>query len=214
VVTHEHGGGAPRPQVVRQEARTGGGDRNREREHGVVRVDRDRVDREEDRSDSRQRRREAVHVVEEVEGVRHPDEPDERDGAGEKVVRDQARDRESAADHEAGGGELRPQLDQRPEREEIVQQAGDEENRAAAEDGDQLTAGGRRPDGHGDPGAGQDPEEDPDAAEHRRGSLVPPIRAGSCGEPGRKRTAEQEPDGPGRGGKCSDRRELLHRPEA
>ena len=68
--------------------------------------------------------------------------------------------------------------------------------------------------GNGDSDSREEAGEDSDAPEHRRGSLVPAIRARSRAEPGDERGAKQEPDGRGRGWKCSDRRERLHGAEA
>ena len=64
-----------RPQVERQEAEEGGGERQREDEDEPRRLVPRGGDREERRGDRGEARCETVHVVEEVEGVRHPDQP-------------------------------------------------------------------------------------------------------------------------------------------
>ena len=198
-VAHEDSRGALRPQVERQEAGARERERKREREHGVVRVDRDRVDREEDGRDRCERRREAVHVVEQVEGVRHPDEPDECDEAREEVVGDQPGDRQSLPDHDPGGGELRGQLRDRAERVEVVEKAGDEEDRAASENRQELVARRRCIGRDRQSDAGQDPGEDADPTQHRGCPLVPAIRSGSGCQAPRQRCPEEQSDHPGRG---------------
>ena len=120
-----------------------------------------RVDREVRAGDRGQRRGKPVHVVEEVEGVRDAHEPDERDDDRDDVVREQL-DVEAAGDDDPGGGELCQELAQRPEAERVVDEPGDEDHRAAAEDPEQLR---RRLEHAGENGCGDADDEaavDPD----------------------------------------------------
>jgi hypothetical protein len=136
-VAHENRGAAAPAQVERQEARAGEREREREDEHEPARILRHRVERVVAASDDGQRRREAVHVVQQVERVRDPDEPEEADDDGQHVAFDDL-DRQAAAEDDACGGELRCELRERLQRERVVEQAGGEEDRAAAEDPEQL----------------------------------------------------------------------------
>ena len=213
-VAHEDRGRLAVAQIEREETRAGECERERQCQDAVALVDLERVDGEEHGGDRGESRRKAVHVVEQVERVRHPDEPDECDDTREEVVRDQAGDREPVEDHEECCGDLGGELRNRAEREEVVEETRHEEDGAPSEDRHELAAGGRRADRDRDPEAGQDPGEDADAAEHRRRSLVPAILARRCPEPGRQRCVKQQPNGRGRGGQCSDRREHLHGAEA
>ncbi len=128
---------ALRPQVEREEAAAREAERDRQREHGLVLVRRQRVDREVGARDDRQRRRETVHVVEQVEGVRDADEPEEADRPREDVVPDDL-DVEPAREHDDGGGDLRGELRDRAQVAEIVDEPCDEDDRDAGEDPAEL----------------------------------------------------------------------------
>ena len=106
------------------------------------RVDRERVDREERARDRRERRREAVHVVEQVERVRHPEQPDDAERGRERRRSRRSRTRTPDHDDERGGAALRGELRERRQAEDVVDEAGDEEDRAAAEDAAELPARG------------------------------------------------------------------------
>ena len=78
-------------------------------------------------------------------------------------------------EHDAGRRELGRQLRDRLERVDVVDEAGDEEDRAAAEDPEQLAARLGRADGDRRGDARDEPEEDADAAEGRRRARVPAL---------------------------------------
>ncbi len=132
-VTHEHGRAAARTQVERQEAEAGKAEREREHEHDVVLVRGRRVDREVATGDGGERRGEPVHVVEQVERVRDPDEPHERDDGRDHVVRDQL-DAEAGGHGDTRGRELCPELGERAQVPDVVDEPGREEDRTTGED--------------------------------------------------------------------------------
>ena len=152
--------------------------REREREHGVVRVDGHGVDREEPERDRGERRREAVHVVEQVERVRHPDEPEERDRAGEDVVVDEL-DGRPGREHDRAGGDLRGELRERAAggRRSSTSPATKSERDRRRRAPSSACVGSNAPDGDREPEARAEPGEDADAAEHRRRALVPAVGA-------------------------------------
>jgi hypothetical protein len=106
-------------------------ERDRERQHRLVLVLRERVDREVAARDDRERRRETVHVVEQVEGVRDAHEPQEPESPGEDVVADDF-DVEAAREDDDGGGDLRGELRDRAQVPEVVDETRDEDDRDAA----------------------------------------------------------------------------------
>ena len=165
-VAHEDGGAA-RPEVAREEADAREPERERERQHEVAVVHGRCVDREVRAGDRRQRRGEAVHVVEEVERIRDPDQPDECDHDGDDVVREQLH-LQPGCDHETGRGELREQLDERLQPDDVVDQARDEDDRAAEDDPEQLPRRLEDVEEEREPDAGDEAAEDPDAAKGRR----------------------------------------------
>ena len=192
-VAHECERASPRPQVEREETQAGDAEPERQREDDVVRMHGDGVDREEDRSDPGERRCEPVHVVQQVERIRHSDEPEDGDRIGERVVADEL-EREAAGDDAAGSEQLRRELRDRPERVHVVGETGEEEDRAADEDPEQLRRRRRGADGEARADAGQEPGEDPDAAEQRRGSLVPAVEARRGDDSPAERRANRRPD--------------------
>ena len=130
-------------------------------------VGRDRVDGEHRARDGGERGREPVHVVEQVEGVRDPDQPEQAERDGEHVRADEL-DRQARCEHDARRGELRRQLRERGQGVEVVEQAGDEEDRAAGEDAAELGAPVDDADGERRADTRHEPGEDADPAEHRR----------------------------------------------
>ena len=105
----------------------------------LARVLRDRIDGEHGAGDRRERRGQPVHVVEQVERVRDPDQPDDAEDGREHVRVDDL-DRQPRSEDDSGGGELRRELRDRAEREEVVDEAGDEEHGATSEDPRELAA--------------------------------------------------------------------------
>ena len=138
-VAHEDRRGPAGADVEGEEAEAGERERQREHEHEVVLVHGGGVDREVAGGDRGERRGEAVHVVEQVERVRHPDEPEQPDRDREDVVADDL-DGEAAREHDHGGGELGAELRERRQRADVVDEAGDEQDRAAREDAAELGA--------------------------------------------------------------------------
>ena len=106
----------------------------------------------------------AVHVIQQVDGVRHADEPENADRRREYGIVHR-RDADAAREHDRHGSELCADLRDGAEAARVVDEAGDEDDRAAAEDAEQLGArrdgagGNRRPD------AGENAGEDSDASE-------------------------------------------------
>ena len=140
----------------------------------MVRVDRVGVDREERARNRGERRGESVHVVEQVERVRDPDQPDDADHCRGDVVADDL-DADAGRENERCGRALRRELRERRELVEIVDEAREEEDPAAAEDAAELR---RRRDGargEGDPGGREEAGHDADAAEERRRARVPAV---------------------------------------
>ena len=128
-----------RAQVERQEAcaRERSGEREGERE--VARMDGDRVDREEGERDPGHRRRQPVHVVEQVEGVRDADEPDDGDRVADELVVDELHVR-PGAEHDRRSADLGGELRERRQAEEVVGEAGQEDERAPGVDADEGSA--------------------------------------------------------------------------
>ena len=188
-------------------------ERDREREHGVVRVLGRRVDREVRAGDRRQRRREPVHVVEQVERVRDPDEPEDPDTPREHVVSDDL-DLEPAREHDHRGADLEPELDERAQVAQVVDEAGGEEERGAREDAAELAAPLERAGRERDADAGDEAEEDADAAEGRRGRLVPALPARVGDQPAAERRAQEDPKNPDGDGQRGDRESRFHSQEA
>ena len=177
-----------------------------QREHGdrVARVDCERVDREEGAGDRRERRREPVHVVEEVERVRHPDEPEDADHRPDDRVRDDL-DAHAGREHERGSRELRADLRDRREAEDIVEQARGEEDRAAADDACELPAGRDQTRRERDADGDEQPGHDPGPAEQRRRAGVPAVGPRRSDDDPRGRGAQQEPDRQEAGRKSGER---------
>ena len=169
------------------------------------------VDREVDARDRRERGREAVHVVEQVERVRDPDQPEERDRDAEHVVGDEL-DAETGGDREPRGGELGGELRARAQVTKVVDQAREEDDRAAAEDPGELPGGLDRADRECEEHA------DEEAGTHR----TPPNVGVARGMPalsgrlrnelgGSGRGAKQRPQGERRDGQGGDRDDRVHR---
>ena len=159
----------------------------------MTRVHRYRVDGEEAEGDRRERRREAVHVVEEIEGVRDADEPDDRDGVADETVVDQL-DVGSGTQHERGAADLSGELRERRQADQIVREAGEEDERAARVDPDEALVDLERAGRRREPQPRAEPGEDADAAEHRRRRIVPAVCARQGDEPAGERGSEQQPD--------------------
>ena len=208
-VAHEDPGAAAGTQVEREEAEAGAAERERDHERELARVLVERGDREDGAGDRRERRGEAVHVVEQVEGVRDPDEPDEPEHSREHVVADDL-DRQPGGEDEGRGRELGRQLRDRLQRVDVVDEAGDEEDRAAAEDPEQLAAGVGRADRDGCADPGDEAEEDPDAAEDGSRASVPALTGGIGDEPAADAGAQQPVEGQRRDGERGDRSDRVH----
>ena len=110
-----------------------------ERRDEVARVHRERIDREERARDRGEGRREPVHVVEQVERVRHPDQPEDADHGRRDVVADDL-DADAGDEHERGRAAPARRSSRPGEVEDVVEEAGDEEDGAAAEDASELGA--------------------------------------------------------------------------
>lgn len=208
-VAHEDERLSARAQVEGQEAGTGERAGEREREHRVARVDRHCVDCKEGKGDRSQARGEPVHVVEEVERVRHADEPQERERPGKDLRVDQL-DVGSGRQHEDRRSELDGELAERRQRMQVVDHAGDEEQRDPAVDAGDLAGRGHRADGDGEPQSDGDAGEDPDPAEKRRGALVPAVGRRRRDQALRDRRAQQDPNGESGGGESGEGREGAH----
>ena len=129
--------------------------------------------------------------------------------SGEHVVADDL-DREARGQHDAGGRELRRELRERAQRVGVVEQARHEEDRAAAEDPQQLRA--RFDCTHRDrqPDAGTEAGEDPDAAEARGRALVPALPR-RCRDEAAAQVGTQQPgDDESRHGQGDGRNEGAH----
>ena len=218
-VAHEHRRGSAQPEIERQESETGEADAERERGDEMARVDGERVDCEERAGDRGERGREPVHVVEEVERVRHPDQPDDSEHGCGDIVGDDL-DPDAGHEHEGRGTSLGGELRERRKAVGVVDQAGDEEDDAAAEDAAELAVRRNEPRGQGDSGGGEQSDHDPAAAEHRRRARVPAICArgrddvpgyGSAAErPDREQARRQGGEcGQGRHGAARLRRTML-----
>ena len=145
-VAHEHGRALARSQIEGQEAEAREAERECEHEDDVVLVGRGGVDREVAARDRRERRGEPVHVVEQVEGVGDADEPHDRDDGRDRAVPDQLH-AEAGCNGDARRRELGGELGERAQVADVVHQPGDEEDRAAREDAEQLTGRVDRADG-------------------------------------------------------------------
>src|SRR5204863_6646783 len=115
-------------------------------------------------------------------------------------------------ENDRGGRELRTELRERRQPEGVVDEAGDEEDGAAAEDAGKLLA--RRDDTgrDGDAGRGQQADEDAAAPEERRRALVPAISPWCGDDVLRRRGAPERPDREQAHGKSGERgRDDRHR---
>ena len=89
--------------------------------------------------------------------------------------------------------ELRRELRERRQRAEVVDQPGERRaGRCRRRSRRAARSSGIAPDGDREPEPGGEPDEDPDAAEERRGALVPAVGRGRCDEAPRERRAEQQ----------------------
>ena len=202
-VAHEDRGGLAGPEVEGQEAGAGQADRERDDEHEPVRVRGRRVDGEVGARDRGHRRREPVHVVEEVERVRHPDEPEDGDRGGEDVAGDDLH-LESRCDDERRRPDLARELGDRWQCAEVVGEAGGEDDRAAAQDAEELLARLERVRRERGADPGQEAGEEPDPAEERRLPLVPAVAARLGDDAAAERGADQRPRGEGGGRQRED----------
>ena len=205
--------GLPRRRLNGQEGGARERERGRDDEDVAVRVDGRGGDREEPARDQAHARRQSVHVVEQVERVRHPDEPDDSQHPRERVVVDDLH-RDAAREDECRGDHLQPELGERVQRPEVVDEARDEEDRAAGEDRRDLV--GRRDAAEDERGAdgGGEAGEDADAPECRGGGGVPPVGAGRRAEQGRdSRRLQQRADHQERDRQRQERRGDAHREE-
>jgi len=82
-------------------------------------------------------------------------------------------------------GELDGELAERRERVQVVDHAGDEEQRDPAVDSGDLAGRGHGADGDGEPQPDGDADEDSDPAEERGGTLVPAV-GGGCRDQARR----------------------------
>jgi hypothetical protein len=172
-------------------------------------MDGDRVEGEVRRGDRGKRRRKPVHVVEQVEGVRHPDEPQEAERDRDPVAVDELHG-QAARERDAGSADLEPKL--RPGRKcpEIVDEAGQEEQRAPADDAPKLAARLEGARGHGYADPGDDAREDPQPADERRLALVPAIVPRRGREPVGERATKSRPDHRKGGRQSGDRGKRGH----
>ena len=209
-VAHEDARPVARPQVEREEAEAGEGQREREDEDEVVRMRRRRVDREVEACDGRERRRQAVHVVEQVEGVGDPHEPEDGDRDAQHVVRHEL-DPQAGRDRDPGGRDLRCELRQRAQMADVVDDPCDEEQPASGQDPGELPRRLHGTDGDRERDAGGEPAGDADAAERRRGALVPALSGRLRDELGRGGGGAQEgPEGERRDRQGGDRDGRFH----
>ena len=114
---------------------------------------------------------EAVHVVEQVEGVRDPDEPDQADHESRARRCRRPRPRARSRARFPRRANWAASFIHGPERVEVVREPGQEEERAAGEDSEQLRARLDRTDGDREQHARDEAGEDADAAEDRRRAL-------------------------------------------
>ena len=202
-VAHEHGGRPAQAKVVRQEAEAGEADAEGEGRDEMVRVLRERIEREEGARDRGQGRREPVHVVEQVEGVRHADEPHDAEHRRRDVVADDL-DADAGDEHEGGGGELGPELRERREVVDVVEQPGHEEDGAAAEDAAERVVHRDQPGRGGDAAGGEQAGEDAAAAEQGRRALVPAVGARSGHDVAGRGCSQEQPDRQQAGGQSDE----------
>ncbi len=169
----------------------------------------ERGEREDGAGDRGERRCQPVHVVEQVERVRDPDEPDESEHRREHVVAEDL-DRQPGGEDDARRRELGDQLRDRLQRVDVVDEAGDEEDCAAAEDPEQLAARVGRANGDCGADARDEAEEDADAAERGRRARVPALARGVGDEPSSDSGAQEPPEGQGRDRERGDRGDRVH----
>ena len=207
-VAHEDNGLAAGSQVEGEEADARAAERERDDDRELARVPRDRIHGEHGAGDRRERRGQPIHVVEQVERVRDPDQPDDAEDGGEQVRVDDL-DGQPRSEDDSCGGELRRELRDRGEREEVVDETGDEEHGATSEDPRELAACvGAEQDRRAD--ACHQPEEDPDSPEHGRRALVPALPGRSRDEPVANTRAQQtREDQSGNRERC-DRGDRIH----
>ena len=172
----------------------------------------ERVDREVRARDDRERRREPVHVVEQVERVRDADEPQQPDRPREDVVSDDL-DVQAARQHDYGSGDLCGELREGAQVPEVVDEAGDEDDRDAGEDSAELARPLDRAARQRKRDAGDEPGEDADAAERRRRLLVPALVRRDGDEARAEGRAEEEPENRGGDRERGDRDDRNHNRE-
>ena len=166
-------------------------------------VDGRRVDGEVRAGDGGEGRREAVHVIEQVECVRDADEPDESDDDGNDVVREQLHV-EPGGDHDPCRAELRDQLQERLQADDIVDQPGKEDEGAPADDPEQLFRRLEHVEEERDADPGEEAAVDPDASEGRRRLAGPALARRNRDEPSAERGTEERADDEIRRRQCGD----------
>ena len=202
-VAHEDGGRPAEPDVVREEAEAREEEAERERRDQMARMDGERVDREERAGNRGQRCREPVHVVQEVEGVRHPHDPDDADRRGERAVRDDL-DADPCREDDRRGRNLREDLRERREPEDVVDEPRGVEQRAARENPAELTCRGNRTHEERDAGRDEEPRQEAASPEQRRRAGVPAVGSRGRDDVSCRGGAEQHPDREQTGRECGE----------
>ncbi|MDX6441083.1 MAG: hypothetical protein QOE43_812, partial [Gaiellaceae bacterium] len=124
---------------------------------------------------------------------RHSDEPQHADHRGCGVVADDL-DPDAAGQNEGCRAKLRADLRERRQTEDVVGEACEVEDRAAAENAAELPRGRNEPCRECDPDGGEEPRHDPAAAQERSRAFVPAVRARRRHDVTRGRGAQQAPD--------------------
>ena len=128
----------------------------------------------------------------------------------EHVVRDEL-DAKPGGDRDPGGRELGDELRDRAQVPDVVDEPCDEQDPAAREDPGQLPRRLDRADGERQRDAGRETAGDADAAERRRGALVPPLAGGHATSRRRDGGGAQEgPEGERRDRQGGDRDGRFH----
>ena len=100
-----------------------------------------------------------------------------------------------AGDEDAARCEdLRCELRDRAKREDVVREPGDEQDRGAGEDAEQLLARGRGPDREAGSEPSREAGEDPDAAEEGRRTRVPAVEPRRGDDAAAERRPDDRPD--------------------
>ncbi len=160
----------------------------------MARVNGEGVDREERARDRGERGREPVHVVEQVERVRHSDQPEDADHRGRDVVADDLDPDAAGRGRAPAAPSCAPIFASGERRKRSSSEAGEEEDRAAAEDAAELARGRDEAGRERDADGGEEAGHDAAAAEERRRARVPAVLLRRGDDVTRRRGVQEPPD--------------------